>query len=277
MAASNTSGVFDPNQWFGQTLRVPGIDEPVMMKGLKKSTVISDTHDYYGETASGKKVSINQGVKGVSSSGAAPASQKRTAKVNPSRAPYDATSGVITPDVQAQDSVAKGAAEVTADRATAAVLEDQGAQYNRAQQMLAAGGFLIDVMNANNAYQNAVGEARINIMLARNSANDAISRGRQAALDRQLEGYQAGQDATLAMAAQGQDVTGAGVSKVQGSYEAMGYFNAAREEINSFREALGYELEIVSYEYQSEVAGYNRDVAIWGSALKTAVTMGAYA
>lgn len=188
-----------------------------------------------------------------------------------SRAPYDSQSGVITPATEQAQEVVPGE---TADSATAAVLERQGADYANARKAIAAGNFLVDVMNAQNAYQNAGGQAALNIMMARNSASDAIYRGRQAALDRQSEGFKAGEDASLAMAAQGQDVQASATSKVRGSYEAMGYMNAAREEINAIREAMGYELEIVNYELQQDMALINRDVAVIGSALNTAVTLG---
>ncbi len=152
-------------------------------------------------------------------------------------------------------------------------MQDRDKDFSNARKALAAGEFIIDVINVNSAYQNATGQAQLNIQMARNSANDAIYRGRQAAFARQSEGYQAGQDATLAMAAQGQDVRGDATGKLRGSYEAMGYMNSAQEEINSMREAMGYELEEINYEYQGEMAGINRDIGYWGAGLKLGATL----
>lgn len=201
--------------------------------------------------------------------------KKKTAKVT-SKAVYAPEKSEVS---QVEDAgkvvVEKKVAGETA-KTTAQTLQDNSDSYNTAQQVIAGGEFLVDVMNAQSAYQNATGQARIGIMQARNAAGDAIYRGRQAGLDRQSEGFQAGQDATLAMAAQGQDVQGAGVSKVRGSYEAMGYMNSAREEINSIREALGYEMEEINYEYMQEMAGISRDVAFIGSALTLGAKVAAY-
>jgi hypothetical protein len=133
---------------------------------------------------------------------------------------------------------------------------------------LAGAKFLIDLQNADNAYNNTVGLARLNILQARNQASDALYRGRQAQLDRQLEGYQAGEDALLAMAAQGQDVSGQAVGKVQGSLETVGIFNGMQEQINSMREALGFELEEVAYEYQIDSAAATRQNAKFNAALE---------
>jgi hypothetical protein len=153
-------------------------------------------------------------------------------------------------------------------------LEEQTKQAGRAQLALAGASFFADVLNANSAYATVQGQAQMNILQARNQAADAISRGRQAQLDAQSEGYQAGQSALLAMAAQGQDIQGAGVEKIQGSYEAMGIMNGMREEINSMREALGFKLEEVNYDYQVAQAGIGRKNAIIGSALNFAAAAG---
>jgi hypothetical protein len=189
-------------------------------------------------------------------------------KAPPAKAPSSAAGVVKT---QAQVKTDPALDEIKKSNALEA---EKWETYKGTQKALAAGGFLIDVMNANNAYNAASGQAQLNIMQARNQAADALYRGRQAAMDRQSEGYQAGQDSLLAMAAQGQDVGSAGVQKIQGSYEAIGLFNAMQEEINSMREALGYELEEINYGYQLDQALIARDNAIFGSALNTAVTMG---
>jgi len=151
--------------------------------------------------------------------------------------------------------------------------EKQYTNWANAQKAIAVSNFVIDIVNADSAYQAAKGQAQINIMLARNQASDAIYRGRQAQLDSQSEGYNAGQDALLALAAQGQDVSGAGAQKVQGSYEAMGYEMGAREMLNAYREALGYRLEEEAYNYQVAQAGTNSRNAVSGSMLNTAVQL----
>lgn len=156
---------------------------------------------------------------------------------------------------------------ITPDSEVAKQLQLQESKYNQGQAILAGAKFIFDVMAANTAYGAAKGQAAMNIMQAKNQAADAINRGRQAQLSAQSEGYQAGQNALLAMAAQGQDVQGAAVQKIQGSYEAMGVFNGMREEINSMREALGYELEEINYNYQVDQAKVARDTAVIGSAI----------
>lgn len=258
MALSNTSGVNNlMNNFYGQSQNRDGswngvtIDnqEPINVDGYlppkKPVTVRRKAPEQLQQVDSGREAS---------------------------RAPYNNETGSIEVDPNAGkgEEGAKGAA-----RSTAEVLTAQNDAYQKGQMAIAAVGFVVDVMNANNAYQNAKGQAQINIMLARNSANDAIYRGRQAALDRQSEGFNAGNDAALAMAAQGQDVRAQGAQKLIGSYNAMGYENAAREEMNAIREAMGYQLEEVQYEYQGRMAGINRDVAIWGAGLNAAAKVGA--
>lgn len=139
--------------------------------------------------------------------------------------------------------------------------------YSSIQTGLAGAKFMLEVVNAQSAYQTLKGQASLNIMQARNSAADALNRGRQAQMDAQSEGYNAGQESLLAAAAQGQDVNGAGADKVRGSYEAMGVMNGMKEEINSMREALGFELEEVNYDYQVAQAGIQRTNSMIGSAL----------
>lgn len=180
----------------------------------------------------------------------------------PKTAQADVTSGVVK-------ASATAAAKATPEERSAAAAES----YNNLQKGLAVAGFVTDVINANTAYQAADGQAQMNIMMARNEASDAISRGRQAQLDRQSEGYNAGQDSLIAMAAQGQSTSGGGAKKLQGSYEAVGYMNGARELINSYREALGYKLEEINYDYQVDNAAIARDNAIFGSALNAGVTL----
>jgi hypothetical protein len=119
-----------------------------------------------------------------------------------------------------------------------------------------------------NQYRNVSGVARFNIMQARNQMADAVYRGRQAGFQRQLEGQRAGEQSLLAMAAQGQSVSSESVQKIQRSYEAVGIENSMREEINGIREALGFQLEEISQEYQLEMAANQRDMSILSSALE---------
>jgi hypothetical protein len=153
------------------------------------------------------------------------------------------------------------------------VIKQEGITNRQLEAMQASARFFADVLNANSAYNATTGEARLNIMQARNQAADALYRGRQAQMDAQSEGRQAGESALLAMAVQGQDVSGAAVQKIQSSYEAMGIFNGMREEINAIREALGYQLEEVAYDYQIRNARIARDSAIIGSGLTAGASL----
>lgn len=148
------------------------------------------------------------------------------------------------------------------------VLKRQELESERTGASVLAGvEFAANVFNANSAYNSAAGQAGLNIMMAKNQAADALYRGREAQMAAQSEGYDAGQSALLAMAAQGQDVNSAAVGKIQGSYEAMGIYNGMQEEINSMREALGYELEQSNIKYQLRSAKAARDLSIIGSGL----------
>jgi negative regulator of replication initiation len=88
-----------------------------------------------------------------------------------------------------------------------------------------------------------------------------------AASQAQSQGRAASDQAILAMAAQGQDVSSAGVQRIAGSYEAISEQNAMQLEINAMREALGFELEVVNYNFQKNSAKINRDMTILSSAL----------
>jgi len=147
------------------------------------------------------------------------------------------------------------------------VIKEESSRTRKLETGLAGAKFFADVLNANSAYNALEGQAQLNIVQARNQAADALYRGRQAQMEAQSEGRQAGESAILAMAAQGQDVSGSAVQKIQGSYEAVGIFNGMREEINSIREALGYQLEETAYNYQVRNADIARQSAILGSAL----------
>ncbi len=139
---------------------------------------------------------------------------------------------------------------------------------------MAAASFFLDMQNANSAYRSVQNAAAINIMEARRQGYDAIERGRQRALEAQVEGSQAGEDSLLYLAAQGQDVSGAGAKKVQGSLEDVGLYNALTEQINSVREALGFELEEIGINYQLDLAKIDRDSTILSSGLSAAAKIG---
>ena len=194
------------------------------------------------------------------------------------------TSGVIsaktlTNDSQVSNEMSMPVGEEFKTQTAASAIANQTKQsaqqykdYKSGQLMLAGAQFGLDVFNANSAYSAAKGQAALNIIQSRNQAADSLFRGRQAQADAQSEGVQAGQSALLAMAAQGQDLQGAGVEKIQGSLEAMGIMNGMREEVNAMREALGFKLEEINYDYQLVQAGQARNNAIIGSALNLAAS-----
>jgi hypothetical protein len=207
-------------------------------------------------------------------------------------APKDVTAGVIQPTEPlastpiAQQTLGTGPAIGGSDKpviqeklpkTVSDTIEQEGIRNRQLVALQAGAQFFSDVFNANSAYNATTGEARLNIMQARNQAADALYRGRQARMEAESEGRQAGESALLAMAVQGQDVSGAAVQKIQSSYEATGVFNGMREEINSIREALGYQLEEVAYKYQMRNAGIARQTAIIGSMINLgASSMGTF-
>jgi hypothetical protein len=147
------------------------------------------------------------------------------------------------------------------------ILTRSGQQYKNEKLALAGAQFAISVLNANAAYRQAQGTAQFNIQMARNQAKDSLFRGRQAASQAQSQGRAMSDQAILALAAQGQDVSGAGVQRVAGSYEAVAEQNAMQLEINGIKEALGFELEEVNYNFQVANAKINRDMTVLSSAL----------
>lgn len=191
---------------------------------------------------------------------------------------------VVGENFDAGAGLSMPAGEGLPDRATgvdrvANIMEKKEARetnFRQAQLMASGLQFMAEVWNANNAYRSIDATAQLNITQSKNQEADALNRGRQAGLNAQSEGYQNGQDALLNASAQGQDVRGAAVKKIQGSYEAMGYYNQAQEEINGYREALGYELEQVNFDYQVKSASINKDFAIIGSALNFGANAYAY-
>jgi hypothetical protein len=138
----------------------------------------------------------------------------------------------------------------------------------KAQAALAGARFFTGVMNAQSQYNNISAKASNNIFLAHQSASDAISRGKQQALQLEGQGRARGDQATLAMAAQGQDVLGDGVGRIVAGQEAVGYYNSMIAEINAGREALGFEQEAIQYQGQIEQAKIQRNFGFLNSALQ---------
>lgn len=150
------------------------------------------------------------------------------------------------------------------------MLKDQRkntADEKRSRQMLAGAKFYLNVMNAESAYSSFENSAILNIQNKRMQANDAIQRGRERAFEAEQEGRRLSDDVLIRMAAQGQDVSGLATESLQKSYEAVAAQNALQEETNSIREALGYQLEEVSINYELDQRKTQRDMSIISSAL----------
>lgn len=188
-----------------------------------------------------------------------------SAKVKIQKENISGTPSVFDPG--ANLSVPTGDEFATPSKTTADTIKQEGIKTRQLVAISAGAEFFADVFNANSAYNAASGEAQLNIIQARNQGADALYRGRQARVEAESEGRQTGEDALLAMALQGQDVSGSAVQKIQGSYEAVGVFNGMREEINAVREALGYELQEVAYNYRVRNVEIARTSAIIGSAI----------
>lgn len=268
----------DPRGWVGNIVDMSG-DGKDLTNGEGFYVLRRDNDSYYGHTAKTKRP-MSVGTKGMNVEGtvrpsSSGSSGKRNVpvKVYGAKQPAVSDPGWAQPEQQKQVTPSGKSAPTEGDKIVNK-LGQMEEDSNNAQKGLAVANWFADITNANNAYRAAEGQAQLNIVQARNEAADAIMRGHQAQLDRQSEGYNAGQDATLAMVAQGQDARGGAVNKIRGSYEAMGYMNGAREMINAYREALGYELEEVAYEYQVDQAAINRDNQIFASTAKTVVTLG---
>lgn len=144
----------------------------------------------------------------------------------------------------------------------------QNADIAKGTQIALAGAELfINVMNANSQYNAIEGQAKMNIFLATQSASDAISRGAGRSLARKQEGKRAGEASLASLAAQGIDVSSAGAQRASASQEAVGIYNGMLEEINASREALGFEQQIVQFNFDIDQADIQRDSAIIGSVL----------
>lgn len=231
----------------------------------------------------GKDVQTSTGVKSIKVTGTvkSPKSEPIPTPSNQFYTPMSGTEGVRTPGTKVKiqrERLDTGPKITSGEEVQKALVEipkkleeipKQVSLSNRQLNALQSGAqFFADVFNAQSAYFATTSQARLNIIQARNQAADALYRGRQAQLAAQSEGRQAGETALLAMAVQGQDVSGAAAGKIQASYEAMGVFNGMQEEINAIREALGFQLEEVAYNYQMRNAEIARNTAILGSAIQ---------
>ena len=146
-------------------------------------------------------------------------------------------------------------------------MKQEAESEKNSKMFLAAANFGLSVFNANSAYGAIQSASQLNILEARRLAGDAITRGKQRALEAQVEGEQVGKQALLSLAAQGQDVQGAAVQKVQGSFEDIGLYNALQEETNAITESLGFDLEEVSIGFQLDQAEIARDTSIISAGL----------
>ena len=266
--------MFNLNNLLGQRIADPfQREEYVTVTGVNPQT-----QQYSGVTKSGKEfrakiddpiglkplpqqqtVNATQGV-------VTPKTPSATVKIQKETLPQ--TPSVFDPGANLSMPTGEGFKVSTAEPPTTPeVIKEEGLKNRQLAALQAGAQFFADIFNANSAYNAASGQAQLNIIQSRNQAADALYRGRQAQMEAQSEGRRAGESALLAMAVQGQDVSGAAVQKIQGSYEAMGVLNGMREEINSIREALGYKLEEVAYNYQVRNADIARQSAIIGSAI----------
>jgi hypothetical protein len=153
-------------------------------------------------------------------------------------------------------------------------LKDNSESARNAKLAGAGAGLFLDILNANSKYDSIKGEAALNIYLANNSVNDAIARGKTRSLNQMSQGVQRGEQSLAYLAAQGLDISSVGARNVAASQEAMGLYNGMLEEINSHREAMGYELEIAQLNYATSMAKTDRDQAVLGAIINFGATAG---
>lgn len=138
---------------------------------------------------------------------------------------------------------------------------------------IAAIKFGIDLNNARTAYRATTAQIRNNITLSQINEADTISRGRQAMLERRVEGEENSSAALMHLAAQGLDVNSPGAQNLIKSYEAMGIYNAMREESNMYREAFKFDVEQAQYEFAQDMADINYDTQRFNATLDFATGM----
>jgi hypothetical protein len=128
--------------------------------------------------------------------------------------------------------------------------------------------FGIDLNNARSAYRSTTAEIQNNLMLSRINEDDTYFRGRQAMLERTNQGNLASKQAMSHLAAQGLDVNSPGAQNVIRSYQAIGIYNAAREEQNMYREAFKFDVEQAQLGYAQDMAEINLETAQFNAGLE---------
>jgi len=126
--------------------------------------------------------------------------------------------------------------------------------------------FGLDMLNAKSAYDAVSSAAALNIMETRRQANDALARGKQAALEERVAGELQGEQTLLSMIAQGQGAQSDQTTQAVGSDEDIGIYNGLQAEINSITEAMGFELEEIAINYQVDQAKIERNASYLSSA-----------
>ena len=176
---------------------------------------------------------------------------------------------IISPETSALSKVDTAIQDATAFE------KEKEARGFQAKTLLAAAKFGLDVMNAQSAYGAIQGAAQLNILEARRQGFDALERGKQRDLEAQVEGQIVGEQTVLALAAQGQDISSAGVEKARSSVQDIGIYNGLQEEMDSIREALGFDLEEVAINYQVDLADIERQATILSSGLNLGANIAA--
>lgn len=184
---------------------------------------------------------------------------------NISASPVTNVSNIESPTQKAREALAD--TEIPSpDQSLADIAAEQ--KKARQQQLgLSGAKFASEIMNANSAYQEVAHATSANMARSRMQVQDALRRGKQRALEARVQGDLEAEDVMIRMAAQGQDVSAYATQSLQQSYEQAAAFNAMQEEIASFREALGYELEQVELQLGLEQAEIQRDLSMISSAL----------
>lgn len=150
------------------------------------------------------------------------------------------------------------------------IVKKQSPELTNLKMGIAGAKFGLEVINANNQYNESVATSRANIALAQNNISDALYRGREAQLARESEGIRAAGQTSLGLAAQGMDVSEGLGQQLSASYEAVGALNGAQELINSYREALGYEIQQENERYSMDMAANNRNMQYLNAGLNFA-------
>jgi len=230
-----------------------------------KSVVDSDIIDISGNVPTTKPTSLQIGKEGIFQYEPIEINTVKDATTGAAAA-VSSSAALSTPATKSKAVTGTDAqwAQAEATRGIEEQMRENSQQATNARMSAAGAGLFLDIMNANSKYEAVKGEAGLNIYLAQQSANDAIARGKTRANMRVSEGMQQGEQALVYLAAQGLDVNSVGADRIAASQEAMGLYNGMMEEINSHREAMGYELEEVQLNYMVRQAEVERDTAVLG-------------